>query len=236
MSRARTDPMSQSWPVDTEALWAGVDPPWREAFALAWEAYQAGSPPVGAVVVGPDSRVVARGRSRRAERSGPPNQLYGSRLAHAEVNALAQLDVDQHTRCRLYVTLEPCLLCWAAISIARIPEVCFAGEDPMWRFLGDLGDSHAALADRRFTTVGPLAGLLGAWSSLLPLVDRLLRDPTGIRVDHFRTSLPALAELADRLVSDGRAKSMTEMTMSQALASVWDDLQSLAEGHSQLGS
>jgi tRNA(Arg) A34 adenosine deaminase TadA len=80
----------------TRPPWDEVAPAWREAFELAWQAYVAGSPPVGAVVVDGDGTVVARGRSRRAERHAPANQLAGSRLAHAELNALAALPTDQH--------------------------------------------------------------------------------------------------------------------------------------------
>jgi tRNA(adenine34) deaminase len=84
--------------------WSDLPDPWREAFGLAWESLHAGSPPVGAVVVNSYGEVVARGGSRRAEREAPPNHLAGSRLAHAEVNALAQLNVDQHDDHELYVT------------------------------------------------------------------------------------------------------------------------------------
>ena len=81
-----------------DQAWEELPSPWLQAFELAWESYRAGSPPVGAVVLGPDGAVVARGRSRRSEGAGsaPPNHLAGSRLAHAEINALAQLPVDHH--------------------------------------------------------------------------------------------------------------------------------------------
>jgi tRNA(adenine34) deaminase len=209
----------------SDDIWDGVGDPWREAFELAWESYQAGSPPVGAVVVGPDARVVARGRSRRAETAAPANQLAGSRLAHAEVNALAQLDVDQHAGHELFVTLEPCLLCWAAISIARVPKVRFAGQDPMWQFLGQISGSHPVLADRAYTVTGPLPGPMGTWATLLPLLERLERDPTGLRVDHFRRSVPTLVELARQMVADGTAQGLAAMCLDDAIHEVWDDLQ-----------
>jgi tRNA(adenine34) deaminase len=87
--------MGQAGVVHDE-MWRDVHAAWRQAFELAWESFVAGSPPVGAVVVAPDGSVVARGRSRRSESMAPHNQLAGSRLAHAEVNALAQLSPDQH--------------------------------------------------------------------------------------------------------------------------------------------
>src|SRR2546425_13270824 len=118
-----------------DQAWEELPSPWLQAFELAWESYRAGSPPVGAVVLGPDGAVVARGRSRRSEGAGsaPPNHLAGSRLVHAEINALAQLPVDHHPGHELYVTLGSCLLCWAGIRIAPVPPVHFAGPGPQGR-------------------------------------------------------------------------------------------------------
>ncbi|HEV2370249.1 MAG TPA: deaminase [Acidimicrobiales bacterium] len=197
--------------------------PWRAAFDLAWEAYQAGSPPVGSVIVDSNGAVMATGRSRRSEASAPAGQIAGSRLAHAEVNALAQLPVD-HDASELYVTLEPCLLCWAAISITHVPRVFFAGSDPVWSFLGSLADVHPALSERAYAAEGPLAGPIGTWATLLALTERLWRDPKGLRVEHFTRSVPALVKLADRLVSNGTAKAFLEISQEEALSSVWDDL------------
>src|ERR1700722_20871779 len=151
-------------------LWSDVDPPWRAALELAWESFQAGSPPVGAVVVDGNGEVVARGRSRRGEHAAPPNQLAGSRLAHAEVNALAQLSIDQHGGLTLYATLEPCFLCAAAVAMSHVPLVRFAGADPMWRFVQDLPENRDELRDRWPQVDGPLSGPIGEFASLLPLL------------------------------------------------------------------
>src|SRR5205823_5355576 len=50
--------------VATIEAWARLDGPWREAFRLAWEAFGAGTIPIGAVVVDEKGTVVARGRNR----------------------------------------------------------------------------------------------------------------------------------------------------------------------------
>jgi tRNA(Arg) A34 adenosine deaminase TadA len=44
--------------------WTELAPPWRRCLELAWEAYGAGTIPVGAVVSGPDDHIVAEGRNR----------------------------------------------------------------------------------------------------------------------------------------------------------------------------
>jgi tRNA(adenine34) deaminase len=78
-------------PPEAAAAWAALAQPWQLAFELAWEALQAGSVQVGAVVVDPGGGLVTQGRSRSTEPTGPSGQLAGTCLAHAEVNALAGL-------------------------------------------------------------------------------------------------------------------------------------------------
>lgn len=109
--------------------WSDLGEPWRVALELAWEAYLAGTIPVGSVVAAADGRLVARGRNRIFE---PPGRgLSGSRLAHAEVDALAQLPASGRYRDHiLYSTLEPCLLCAAATLLATVGRVEYAAADP----------------------------------------------------------------------------------------------------------
>lgn len=204
--------------------WASLPAPWQESFQLAWESFRLGSPPVGAVVVDPDGDVATRGRSRRAESAPVPNQLSGSRMAHAEVNALAQLTPDQHEGYALFTTLEPCFLCSAAMAIAHIRVLHFAGQDPMWRFVKELPDRHLPLEERWYVAHGPMPGRMGAWATLLPIVERLERRPDGRRVEEFTRTSPALVRLATELVSDGWASEMAELPLEEALVSLWDDL------------
>lgn len=84
-----------------------------------------GEVPVGACVVSGD-RVVARAGNRTRELSDP--------TAHAEVLALraacAALGSERLGGHDLYVTLEPCPMCAAAISFARIGRLYFGASDP----------------------------------------------------------------------------------------------------------
>lgn len=109
--------------------WRELEETWRAALELMWEAYLAGTIPVGSVVAAADGRVVARGRNRIFD---PPGRgLAGSRLAHAEVDALAQLPVtDRYRDHVLYSTLEPCLLCTAATLLATVGRIEYAAADP----------------------------------------------------------------------------------------------------------
>ncbi len=97
----------------------------ERAFAEARAAFGRGEVPVGAVVV-QDGRVVAASGNRVEETRDP--------TAHAEILALraacAATGDPRLTGADLYVTLEPCPMCAAAISLARIRRLYFAAYDP----------------------------------------------------------------------------------------------------------
>ncbi len=96
------------------------------ALALAGEAATRGEVPVGAVIVAPDGRVVAMASNRTRELGDP--------TAHAELLAIraacAALGAERLTGSDLYVTLEPCPMCAAAISFARIRRLYYGASDP----------------------------------------------------------------------------------------------------------
>ena len=97
-----------------------------EALAEAQAAAARGEVPVGAVVVSPTGEVVARAGNRTRELSDP--------TAHAEILALraacAQAGSERLPGHDLYVTLEPCPMCAAAISNARIARLYYGAADP----------------------------------------------------------------------------------------------------------
>lgn len=96
------------------------------ALAEARAAAERGEVPVGAVIVAPDGQVVARAGNRTRELADP--------TAHAEMLAIreacARLGSERLTGCDLYVTLEPCAMCAAAISAARIARLYYGASDP----------------------------------------------------------------------------------------------------------
>jgi len=84
-----------------------LEPPWPHVFELMWEAYVVGTIPVGAVVAGSDGSIVAHGRNRIFDRPHS-GQLAGTRLAHAEINALLGLSAERiYPELTLYSALEP---------------------------------------------------------------------------------------------------------------------------------
>jgi tRNA(adenine34) deaminase len=93
------------------------------------QAQQAGARhevPVGAVIVAADGTVIAADGNRTRELKDP--------TAHAEMlvirQACAALGTERLTECDLFVTLEPCAMCAAAISHARLRRVYYAASDP----------------------------------------------------------------------------------------------------------
>jgi tRNA(Arg) A34 adenosine deaminase TadA len=96
------------------------------AFAEAEAAGLRGEVPIGAVVVRASGEVLARAGNRTLELRDP--------TAHAELLAIreacARLGSERLIDCDLYVTLEPCAMCAAAISFARFRRLYFGAADP----------------------------------------------------------------------------------------------------------
>ncbi|KHJ55715.1 CMP deaminase [Aureimonas altamirensis] len=97
----------------------------QAALEEAVAAGERGEVPVGAVLV-MDGRIVARAGNETRARNDP--------TAHAEILAIRRacdaLGQERLTGADLYVTLEPCAMCAAAISFARIRRLYFGASDP----------------------------------------------------------------------------------------------------------
>ena len=108
----------------------GLEPPMERALELAWEAYCAGSFPVGCVIADGDGTVVAEGRNRIGDATAPAGRVHATSLAHAEIDALSQLRAGRYGDHVLYTSVEPCLLCRSAAVMSHIGEVRFLAADP----------------------------------------------------------------------------------------------------------
>ena len=110
----------------------------RLALEQARAAARAGEVPVGAVLVHKE-RVIATGAKRPISACDP--------TAHAEIEALragAQvLGSYRLTDTTLYVTLEPCLMCAAAVVHARVRRLVYGAFDPRVGAAGSLIDAFA---------------------------------------------------------------------------------------------
>jgi tRNA(adenine34) deaminase len=98
----------------------------RRALELARRAEAAGEVPVGALVVAADGRVLGEGWNQPVAAHDP--------TAHAEIVALRAAGRERQSYrlggATLYVTLEPCAMCAAAMVHARLARLVFGAWDP----------------------------------------------------------------------------------------------------------
>jgi len=96
------------------------------AFDAAHAAAARGEVPIGAVIVDAGGAVLAAAGNRTRELNDP--------TAHAELLAIRAaceaLASERLIDCDLYVTLEPCPMCAAAIGFARLRRLYYAAPDP----------------------------------------------------------------------------------------------------------
>lgn len=113
----------------------------RMALEEAKEAFREGEVPVGAVLV-MGGKVLARARNRCETLCDP--------TAHAEMLALREAcSLVKNYRlpgCRLYVTVEPCLMCTGALHLARLERVVYGCADPK---AGAMGSRYSIHSDRK---------------------------------------------------------------------------------------
>jgi tRNA(adenine34) deaminase len=134
------------------------EPFMREALRLAAEGRRGGEVPIGAVVV-LDGTIVGRGFNRPIGACDP--------TAHAEVVALraAAEAVGNYrlTGARLYVTVEPCLMCVGAMVHARIGTLVFGTPEPKAGAVESTqrAHEHAPLNHRLVVVSGVLAAECG---------------------------------------------------------------------------
>ena len=98
-----------------------------EALKEAKRAGERDEVPIGAVIVDPEAgKIIARSGNMTRELNDP--------TAHAEINVIRKAcmiaGAQRVPGLDLYVTLEPCTMCTAAISFARIRRLVFAADDP----------------------------------------------------------------------------------------------------------
>ena len=97
----------------------------RRALELAEAAAAAGEVPVGAVVTHGEEIVAETRNAMRGSNDPTAHAEMGAIRAAAEKLGASRLD-----DCTLWVTLEPCAMCAAAIALARLKALRFAAEDP----------------------------------------------------------------------------------------------------------
>ena len=98
----------------------------RTAMEEAKAAQDSDEVPVGAVIINKDGNIITQ--------MGNKTRTLNDPSAHAEILAIREACKKARAQripgCTLYVTLEPCAMCAAAISFARMERVVFGALDP----------------------------------------------------------------------------------------------------------
>jgi tRNA(Arg) A34 adenosine deaminase TadA len=188
---------------------------------------RAGNIGVGACAATRDGEIIHASRNRVNDQDGPHGEIFGSSLAHAEMNVLARLGFRRYRDLVLTTTLQPCLQCSAAIRLSRVRIVRFAGHDRYWDGYHDFTKFHTREVQRPRPAerIGPRVDEIGVF---------------GLLISRFRLGNPRLAngfeevlrsigegpvlDVAFALEDGGQLENLLAMEVDQALASVWPDL------------
>jgi tRNA(adenine34) deaminase len=143
------------------------------ALRCAVDAGERGEVPVGAVLVTPERKLLATAGNASIERCDP--------TAHAEILVLragGQALVNYRLPgCAIYVTLEPCPMCAAALVHARVARLVYGAADPKTGACGSVMDLvHDPRANHKVDVIG---GVLAAEAGVLLkdfFRERRLRD------------------------------------------------------------
>jgi tRNA(Arg) A34 adenosine deaminase TadA len=207
-------------------VWADLDEPWQEAFRQAWEALRTGNIAVGAVASSQDGTIVHAARNRVFDKDGPAGEIFGSALAHAEMNVLARLPFPSQRNLVLTTTLQPCLQCAAAIRLGPIAAVRFAGHDVYWDGCHDFARLSPREARRaQPAREGPRRDELGVFAALMSRMGSG-RLPRYVEVLRELGEGPSV-DLARRLTDDGELERLRAMEVDEAFAYLWPRLSEL---------
>jgi tRNA(adenine34) deaminase len=114
-------------------MWKDLSPEWKMTFQLAWDAFQHGSIPIGAIITDQAGNVLSTGRNHLGETLVP-----NPRTAHAEALCVRNLDISKYrnfNHYHLYTTMEPCPMCLGTIVMGGIRSIRTAARD---RYCGAL--------------------------------------------------------------------------------------------------
>ena len=133
--------------------------------------------------------MLARGRNRIFETSAPRGEIFGSRVAHAEINALVQLGTERrYFDCTLWTTLEPCAQCIGAAWLSTIGRVAFAASDIYGgaaRLIERQIEAADSARDFHMQVHGPLGGRSRVFAEMLHVAFFLGRHPAHRVAEHL---------------------------------------------------
>lgn len=104
------------------------------ALEEAFKAYEIGEIPIGVVIVANEGGILSKAYNETITRNDP--------TAHAEILAMREaaqtIKNYRLNKTKMYVTIEPCIMCAGALIHARVEEVIYGVTDPKWGGLKSL--------------------------------------------------------------------------------------------------
>jgi tRNA(adenine34) deaminase len=110
----------------------------EKALELSYQAEKLGDIPIGAIVVDVDGKIISEAHNER--------ELTKDPSAHAELLAIRRAAEAvgnwRLTGCTVVVTLEPCVMCSGALSLARVDRVVYGASDLRAGAMGSIYSIH----------------------------------------------------------------------------------------------
>ena len=120
--------------VSVTAVWRNsADGYMEQALQFAQQAFKQGEIPVGAVVIDADGKVLAQASNRTME--------LGCQTGHAELLAIQQACKEINDwrlgGCWLFVTLQPCMMCFGLASLSRLAGIYYGASSSLFGFVAE---------------------------------------------------------------------------------------------------
>lgn len=117
-----------------------LDMYWKRIFELEWISLCEGSKAIAALIVSNDGTIISEGRNKIGEECIP-----NPRVAHAEVEAIRNLDVNRYPYVKaytLYAALEPCPMCMGTMVMGGIRNIIIGAKDDRGGAMGLIEHSN----------------------------------------------------------------------------------------------
>lgn len=210
-----------------ERAWFSLGSPERAVLELAWASCAAGTTGVGTAVL--DERGAVLAFARNATRGpGPANMpLAGSYVAHAEINAIAQIPTSRRLeQCTVLTSLLPCVMCAGAMVMSHVGRVRYLAPDPVFTDFGKLGEVSDFIRNQwPIYEAGPpdewavVALLLGAHA-------KAIAKPDGVVMATHERLEPEVAGLVRKVIRLGVVTEAAAlgMPLEKVLDQIWGDV------------
>ena len=206
--------ITESW----LALPAGA----RAALEEQWAGLAAGGLPCGSSIVDEAGTVIARGRNHAYDPATNEHALERTRIAHAELNAIAGVDTDlDWSTLTLFTTEHPCAMCAAAVAFTALGRVVYVADDP-----SDDRSAAQVAASRGSVTYQRLGSV--EWAIVATVMflyaGAELRGESDANLRSAAAANPALGALVLAEVADGRLgrAARSGVPLAEAFAPVWE--------------